>query len=73
MSIALELYDVTGIREDHPRVVIDALNASHFATPESRSVLIQDRAYRVIEIIYSVEFEELDYPIDVVKVRLKPN
>lgn len=71
MSIALELYTQAGIREDHPRVVIDTMSASDFKNPASRNVLVNDHAYEVIEIIQDVELEALDDPVDVVKVQRK--
>lgn len=73
MSIALELYTQAGIREDHPRVVIDTMSASDFKGPGSRRVLINDHVYEVIGIVRDVAFEALDDLVDVVKLRRKLN
>lgn len=73
MSIALELYTEAGIREDHPRVIIDTMSVSDLKGPGSRHVLVNDHAYEVIGIVRDVEFEVLDDPIDVVKLRRKLN
>ena len=73
MSIALELYTQAGILEDHPRVIVDDMSAADFKNPTSRRVLVNDQVYEVIEIIRDVEFESLDDPVDLVKLRRKLN
>ena len=73
MSVALELYNARGVREPKAHVFIDELNASHFETQKSRSVSIRGRPSIIFEVVRNVQLEEHDGPVDVLKVRPKPN
>ena len=73
MSIALELYTESGARENHPRVLVNELDASYFETPESKAVLIRGRACVIFDVVRNVQLPECEDLVDVLKIRPKLN